>query len=119
MVETPIFRQLSSSWLSEDGADDLPWASDEIDEGWRAAERATSAETAGTSANGLPVRRPGSTLVPGQAGVGEGATIARDPEAIRRHLNRHRAGVQRGRRESTTTGESRFGGATLLDEENR
>ena len=118
VAETPIFRQLSSSWLSEDGTDDLPWASHEIDEGWQAAERATAAETAGTSPSGLPMRRPGSTLVPGHAGDGDGATIARDPEAIRRHLNRHRAGVQRGRRETTTTGEPRFGGATLLDEEN-
>ena len=118
VAETPIFRQLSSSWLSEDGSDDLPWASNEIDEGWQAAERATTAQAAGTSASGLPMRRPGATLVPGQAGATEGATIARDPEAIRRHLNRHRAGVQRGRRESTTTGEPRLGGATLLDEEN-
>jgi len=117
VAETPIFRQLSSSWLSEDGSDDLPWASNEIDEGWQAAERATTAETAGTSSSGLPMRRPGSTLVPGQAGATDGATIARDPEAIRRHLNRHRAGVQRGRRESTT-GDARLGGATLLDEEN-
>lgn len=119
---TPIFAQVSSSWLSEGSSDELPWASDEIDEGWQAAERATTARTAGTSSSGLPMRRPGSTLVPGQAGPAAGLTIARDPEAIRRHLNRHRAGVQRGRRESTTatttSGESRTGGATLLDEEN-
>lgn len=115
--ETPIFKQLTSSWLSENDSGDLPWASSEIDEGWQAAERATTAEPAGRSAGGLPVRRPGSTLVPGQAGSGDTGTIARDPEAIRRHLNRHRAGVQRGRRETTDQRESRFGGSTLLDEE--
>lgn len=119
---TPIFRQMTSSWLAEDGSQDLPWASTEIDAGWQAAERATAAEPAGVSSGGLPVRRPGSTLVPGQAGSGSGGSIARDPEAIRRHLNRHRAGVQRGRRESTTIdGETRPTGAsagtTLLDEE--
>ena len=114
---TPIFSEVSSSWLSEGDSSDLPWASSEIDEGWRAAERATSVEPAEVAPSGLPVRRPGSTLVPGQAGGSSGGTIARDPEAIRRHLNRHRAGVQRGRREGTQN-DSRFGGSTLLDEEN-
>jgi hypothetical protein len=117
--ETPIFREMSSSWLSENDSSDLPWASTEIDEGWQAAERATAAEPAEVAPSGLPVRRPGSTLVPGQAGATDTGTVARDPEAIRRHLNRHRAGVQRGRRETTTTqGDPRPGGSTLLDEEN-
>ncbi|WP_404381732.1 hypothetical protein LL946_14225 [Knoellia locipacati] len=114
---TPIFSEVSSSWLSESESGDLPWASSEIDEGWRAAERATSTEPAEVAPSGLPVRRPGSTLVPGQVGTSGPGTIARDPEAIRRHLNRHRAGVQRGRREGPTQNDSRFGGSTLLDEE--
>lgn len=119
VVETPIFRQLQTSWLSDSANANLPWATEEIDQGWQAAERAVSAETAGRSASGLPVRRPGSTLVPGQAGsAGARATAARDPEAIRAHLNRHLAGVRRGRATTDTTA-SRSGnaGSTLLDEE--
>lgn len=121
VAETPIFRQLQTSWLSDNTETNLPWATEEVDQGWRAAERAASAESAGRSASGLPVRRPGSTLVPGQAGPGApAATTARDPEAIRAHLNRHLAGVRRGRA-TTDTNASRSGspaaGSTLLDEE--
>ncbi|EAP99679.1 putative histidine kinase [Janibacter sp. HTCC2649] len=125
VAETPIFRQLQTSWLSDTDNADLPWASDEIDQGWQAAERAVSAESAGRSRSGLPMRRPGSTLVPGQVGQGANSAVARDPEAIRAHLNRHLAGVRRGRASSGTgdaqgTNESRSAsnsGSTLLDEE--
>lgn len=119
VAETPIFRQLQTSWLSDSSSANLPWASEEIDQGWQAAERAVTATPSGRSASGLPVRRPGSTLVPGQAGPGDAASrTARDPEAIRAHLNRHLAGVRRGRA-SVDTNESRSGatGSTLLDEE--
>lgn len=132
VAETPIFRQLQTSWLSDSGDSDLPWASAQIDEGWQAAERAESGAAAGRSASGLPMRRPGSTLVPGAAsgsGTSRGAggaapaatngngTVARDPEAIRAHLNRHLAGVRRGRAGATTDSPSGTAGSTLLDEE--
>jgi len=128
VAETPIFRQLQSSWLSDNENADLPWASEEIDQGWQAAERADSAQPAGRSRSGLPMRRPGSTLVPGQAGAAGNTSVARDPEAIRAHLNRHLAGVKRGRAGTVSgngagtgagTNESRSGnsGSTLLDEE--
>ncbi len=68
VAETPIFRQLQTSWLSDSDSADLPWASEEIDQGWQAAERAAAGESVGRSRSGLPMRRPGSTLVPGQAG---------------------------------------------------
>lgn len=118
LAETPIFTDLQSSWLTEND-DELPWASESIDEGWLAAERVAAKEvdsSAGTSASGLPVRRPGSSLVPGQTGVGRHAATARDPEAIRAHLNRHLAGVRRGRLEGSTdssgsTGEPAGNGA--------
>ncbi|KGN39172.1 histidine kinase [Knoellia subterranea KCTC 19937] len=118
--ETPIFGQMQTSWLSEnDNNTDLPWATREIDEGWKAAERAEAAEPAGRSSSGLPMRRPGSTLVPGQAGTSGGAAARRDPEAIRAHLNRHLAGVRRGRMGTADTTEARtpVHGSTLLDEE--
>ncbi|KGN35028.1 hypothetical protein N802_01455 [Knoellia sinensis KCTC 19936] len=118
--DSPIFRKMQSSWLSEnEEGGDLPWSSDDIDRGWEAAERAQTGTSAGTSSAGLPMRRPGSTLVPGQAGSGSSGTVVRDPEAIRARLNRHRAGVQRGRRSTTDTTESRAtpSGSVLLDEE--
>lgn len=114
--DLPVFKNMQSSWLSEHESDDLPWGSEEIDRGWEAAERAQSAPTAGTSRSGLPMRRPGSTLVPGQAGATPAAAVVRDPEAIRARLNRHRAGVQRGR-SSTTTDSRATTGSVLLDEE--
>lgn len=125
IVETPIFRQLQTSWLSDSDSADLPWATEEIDQGWQAAERAVTGESAGRSRSGLPMRRPGSTLVPGQAGQGANGAVARDPEAIRAHLNRHLAGVRRGRASSgagDTSGTNESGsasssGSTLLDEE--
>ncbi|MFC7487984.1 ATP-binding protein [Knoellia sp. CPCC 206453] len=125
VAQTPIFRQLQTSWLSDSDNADLPWASEEIDQGWQAAERAVAGESAGLSRSGLPMRRPGSTLVPGQAGQGGNGAVARDPEAIRAHLNRHLAGVRRGRagigaEGDHGTNESRSAsnsGSTLLDEE--
>ena len=42
---------------------------------------------------GLPMRRPGSYLIPGAVDTPEAAPVAtgsrRDPETIRRNLNRH------------------------------
>ncbi|MEO7267580.1 MAG: sensor histidine kinase [Knoellia sp.] len=125
VAETPIFKQLQTSWLSDGDTADLPWASEEIDQGWQAAERAVAGESAGLSRSGLPMRRPGSTLVPGQAGQGGNGAVARDPEAIRAHLNRHLAGVRRGRAGSGAEGDhgtnearsASKSGSTLLDEE--
>jgi hypothetical protein len=78
--DTPIFRAMGSPWLStSDG--------EQVDS---------------SSSSGLPMRRPGGHLVPDTA---EDASPApqpatrksRDPEAIRRSLNRHQSGVNSAR----------------------
>ena len=71
-------------------------------------ERTLSApETGGITRAGLPARTPKAHLVPGSFGAG-GKTAARDtppppdrsPEEVRKHLDGHRAGVERARRTS-------------------
>ena len=95
-LNTPIFGQLRSNWLNDEG--DTSWADAEVDRGWNAADQAdkADAETEGHTRTGLPVRRPGGRLVPG--GVSnEPTVVARDPDAIRNRLAAHAAGVSRGR----------------------
>jgi signal transduction histidine kinase len=92
--DSPIFGQLRSNWLSDD--DEAPWAANEVDRGWNAAERAESADGEGVTRTGLPIRRPGGRLLPGGVAQ-EPAKVDRDPEAIRNRLAAHAAGVSRGR----------------------
>ena len=99
-VEPPIFRSLSSAWLSP-STDAQPWRTTEIEAGWEMADQVaeTPAEPE-ISQSGLPVRRPGSRIVPG--GVSPTPTAAvRDPEAIRARLAAHASGVSRGRAAAT------------------
>jgi hypothetical protein len=78
--DTPIFRAMGSPWLStSDG--------EQVDS---------------SSSSGLPMRRPGGHLVPDTAEdaspTPQPATRkSRDPEAIRRSLNRHQSGVNSAR----------------------
>ena len=99
--DTPIFRSLRSAWLSS-GDDTQPWHTSEIEAGWEMADQvaATPAEPE-VSESGLPVRRPGSRLVPGGVTTAPTATV-RDPEAIRARLAAHASGVSRGRAAATT-----------------
>ena len=99
--DTPIFRALRSAWLSAHATDDS-WRSSEVEAGWAQADRvAESVTEAPVNEVGLPVRRPGTSLVPG--GVAKPATAgARDPEAIRARLSAHAAGVSRGRATAAT-----------------
>ncbi len=99
--DTPIFRALRSAWLSSHATDDS-WRSSEVEAGWAQADRvAESVTEAPVNDVGLPVRRPGTSLVPG--GVAKPATAgARDPEAIRARLSAHAAGVSRGRATAAT-----------------
>jgi hypothetical protein len=97
---------MMSSWLT-DGADEdaAGWSPTEADEGWSAAARVESAEPVEESSAGLPMRRPGDYLVPGaiEDPEHERATPVartRDPEAIRRNLNRHHRGVSSARAEA-------------------
>jgi len=78
--DTPIFRAMGSPWLStSDG--------EQVDS---------------SSSSGLPMRRPGGHLVPDPAEDASpapqpAARKSRDPEAIRRSLNRHQSGVNSAR----------------------
>lgn len=98
--DTPIFRSLRSAWLSPDN-DAQPWRTSEIEAGWEKADQVaeTPAEPE-VSQSGLPVRRPGTRLVPGGVTPTPTATV-RDPEAIRARLAAHASGVSRGRAAAT------------------
>ncbi|WP_426242134.1 sensor histidine kinase [Nocardioides sp. LHG3406-4] len=100
-VDTPIFRSMRSAWLSAGGSDQT-WSSSEVEAGWERADVVAEASTeSALTPGGLPVRRPGSQLVPG--GVTRPAgTTARDPEAVRARLTAHAAGVSRGRLAAAT-----------------
>jgi hypothetical protein len=57
------------------------------------------------SASGLPMRRPGTTMNPGETDApaemtAAPATSRRDPEAVRRNLTRHKNGVSAARTEA-------------------
>ncbi|HSE09971.1 MAG TPA: ATP-binding protein [Nocardioidaceae bacterium] len=94
--DTPIFRSLRSAWLSADD-DAQPWRTSEIEAGWEMAEQlAEKPAEPEVSESGLPVRRPGSRLVPGGVTTSPAAKV-RDPEAIRARLAAHASGVTRGR----------------------
>jgi len=91
-----IFASMKSNWFNSEGAEQ-PWSGNEVDSGWEAADRVAEATPLQVSEKGLPMRRPGSRIVPG--GVSPAAaTLVRDPEAIRARLAAHAAGVNRGRR---------------------
>lgn len=98
--DSPIFKSMRSGWLTGD-AEDIHET--EVDRGWEIAaqhvvETAPFAEPAAAAAvvTGLPRRAPGERLVPGSV-TPPTAAKTRDPEAIRRRLQAHTAGVSRGR----------------------
>ena len=98
--DSPIFKSMRSGWLTGD-AEEIHET--EVDRGWEiaaqhVAETAPVAEPAAAAAvvTGLPRRAPGERLVPGSVTPPKAAKT-RDPEAIRRRLQAHTAGVSRGR----------------------
>jgi signal transduction histidine kinase len=93
--DSPIFKSMRSGWLAGDGGGE--WHETEVEQGWELAETVIeeAAVTESTSA-GLPLRHPGERLVPGSVSPPT-QTKTRDPEAIRRRLSAHKAGVSRGR----------------------
>ncbi len=94
--ESPIFKSMRSGWLAGEGAGE--WHETEVDRGWEIAEHvAEEAPATESTATGLPRRAPGERLVPGSV-TPPTAAKTRDPEAIRRRLQAHSAGVTRGRR---------------------
>lgn len=101
--ETPMFKNLNSSWFSAPG--ESTWAPSEVEKGWdRAGEVAQAPVDQPTvTDSGLPVRRPGARLVPGSVTPPPAEKPVVDPEAIRSRLAAHAAGVSRGRRTLSTT----------------
>ncbi|NPC40980.1 ATP-binding protein [Nocardioides sp. zg-1230] len=94
--ESPIFKSMRSGWLAGEGKGE--WHETEVDRGWEIAEHVTEpAPVAESTSAGLPRRAPGERLVPGSV-TPPTAAKTRDPEAIRRRLQAHTAGVSRGRR---------------------
>jgi signal transduction histidine kinase len=98
--DSPIFKSMRSGWLTGD-AEQIHET--EVDRGWEIAaqhvtEAAPVAEPAAVASTvtGLPRRAPGERLVPGSV-TPPTAAKTRDPEAIRRRLQAHTAGVSRGR----------------------
>jgi anti-sigma regulatory factor (Ser/Thr protein kinase) len=93
--DSPIFKSMRSGWLTGDATE---IHETEVDRGWEIAEHvATEAPAAESTVTGLPRRAPGERLVPGSV-TPPTAAKTRDPEAIRRRLQAHTAGVSRGRR---------------------
>ena len=94
--ESPIFKSMRSGWLAGEGKGE--WHETEVDRGWELAEHVTEpAPVVESTPVGLPRRAPGERLVPGSV-TPPTAAKTRDPEAIRRRLQAHTAGVSRGRR---------------------
>ncbi len=101
-ADTPIFEALRSAWLSANASEE-GWRSSEVEAGWERADRvAASLAEAPVNAAGLPMRRPGTRVVPGGVAKPAAAT-ARDPEAVRARLAAHVAGVSRGRAAAATS----------------
>ncbi|GAA1934659.1 ATP-binding protein [Nocardioides hwasunensis] len=93
--DSPIFKSMRSGWLAGDGNGEFHQT--EVDRGWEIAEHvAEEAPAAEPTVAGLPRRAPGERLVPGSV-TAPTAAKTRDPEAIRRRLSAHKAGVSRGR----------------------
>lgn len=92
--ESPIFKSMRSGWLTGDASQ---IHETEVDRGWKVAEHvAEEAPVAESTSVGLPRRAPGERLVPGSVTTPT-TSKTRDPEAIRRRLQAHKAGVNRGR----------------------
>ena len=111
--DTPIFRAMMSNWLTDGSAQPAAdnWSPTEADQAWSAAARIEEQQPVQESSAGLPMRRPGSNLIPGAmdaaapAPAPETPTVTptgsrRDPETIRRNLNRHKNGVSAARTEA-------------------
>jgi signal transduction histidine kinase len=96
-----IFQRMMSEWLVDPSDLMEPFQSWESvwDSGWAAAARAEQAPVGRHTERGLPVREPGTRLVPGSAepGPDEPGGHHRDPDAVRASLSSHWTGVRAGR----------------------
>lgn len=107
--DTPIFRAMGSSWLAntDGGQVDSSW-SPAAAAGGPSAGAGLEATQPQSTATGLPVRRPGQSGAPGTDPAAEGGPSStrggRDPESIRRSLNRHQTGVSSARSQTPLNG---------------
>jgi hypothetical protein len=109
----PIFESVESDWFRRGrhgaGSTSQPAAavvttggwSSPADEGWRAAEAASSPTSGGITLSGLPKRVPRANLVPGAVGLDAPApaapVAARSAAAARERLASFQRGVREGR----------------------
>ncbi len=111
---SPIYQDLVSEWLVDPATGQgrsHVWSSP-ADAGWAAARQADDSTIGMRTESGLPVRRPGSRLVPGrvdspsrtanQAPSAERPAGPRSPDAVREKLTNHFTGVRIGRAEDVT-----------------
>ncbi len=77
-------------------ADDVGWRS-LADDGWRAAQAASTPSDGGMTDHGLPRRVPMAQLVPGGVETAVGGSDRRTPDSVRGLLSAYHRGVQRGR----------------------
>jgi signal transduction histidine kinase len=132
-ADDPIYQRMLSEWLVDPRdlahSPDLDWQS-VWDRGWSAAEEVESVPVQAHTEQGLPVREPGTRLVPGGAdseqngtahhrasedngiasngGSQSGRTPAheapvRDPDAVRASISSHFGGVRAGRSHARDT----------------
>ena len=95
----PVYSSTRSRWLTDTGSVKLPWddESPHVIAARAAAVRAVSPAVDATTSSGLPRRAPGAHLVPGAITASERGGRRLDPETVRDSMNRHLAGVRRGR----------------------
>jgi hypothetical protein len=107
-ISTPIYEAVASAWFRDDGTTPADWESPG-DAEWRAAaaRAAEHPETAGTTASGLPRRRPGQQMVTpplqrAAAGAREGRVSEdRAPDRVRERLDGYQRGLRQGRHRAT------------------
>ena len=82
---------------------EVRWAASAADEGWHAAEAASSPTTGGTTTAGLPKRVPQANLVPGTASPEAAAAVpARSAAATRDRFASFQRGIREGRAAAST-----------------
>jgi signal transduction histidine kinase len=82
---------------------EVRWAASAADEGWHAAEAASSPTTGGTTTAGLPKRVPQANLVPGTASPEAAAPVpARSAAATRDRFASFQRGIREGRAAAST-----------------
>jgi hypothetical protein len=83
--------------------EDVSWRT-VADDGWLAAQAASTPQDGGTTERGLPRRVPMAQLVPGGVESPSAGSDRRTPDSVRGLLSAYHRGVQRGRESHGTAG---------------